>query len=90
MSQTKILIIAGTMDVGGIENQLMHLIRNADRGKFQIDFTTTMSHPFYQDEIEALGGKCIRIPATEGRHFIRQCKALYKIMKEGQDRKSVV
>lgn len=84
MSQTKILIIAGTMDVGGIENQLMHLIRNADRGKFQIDFTTTMSHPFYQDEIEALGGKCIRIPATEGRHFIRQCKALYKIMKEGQ------
>lgn len=45
MSQTKILIIAGTMDVGGIENQLMHLIRNADRGKFQIDFTTTMSHP---------------------------------------------
>lgn len=56
MSQTKILIIAGTMDVGGIENQLMHLIRNADRGKFQIDFTTTMSHPFYQDEIEALGG----------------------------------
>ena len=25
MSQTKILIIAGTMDVGGIENQLMRL-----------------------------------------------------------------
>lgn len=45
MSQTKILIIAGTMDVGGIENQLMHLIRNADRGKFQIDFTTTMKPP---------------------------------------------
>ena len=57
MSQTKILIIAGTMDVGGIENQLMHLIRNADRGKFQIDFTTTMSHPFYQDEYRGIGRK---------------------------------
>ena len=72
------------MDVGGIENQLMHLLRNADKTRFQIDFTTTMSHPFYQDEIEALGGKCIRIPATEGRHFLRQCKALYHVMKDGQ------
>ena len=84
MNPIKVLIIAGTMDVGGIENQLMHLLRNADKNKFQIDFTTTMDHPFYQDEIEALGGKCIRIPATERRHFLRQCKALYRIIKDGQ------
>ncbi len=84
MHPIKILIIAGAMDVGGIENQLMHLLRNADKEKFQIDFTTTMSHPFYQDEIEKLGGKCIRIPATEGRHFIRHCKALFRVMKDGQ------
>lgn len=84
MRPIKVLIITGAMDVGGIENQLMHLLRNADKTRFQIDFTTTMSHPFYQDEIEALGGKCIRIPATEGRHFLRQCKALYHVMKDGQ------
>lgn len=78
------LIVAGSMDVGGIENQLMHLLRNADKRKFRIDFTTTMEHPFYQDEIEALGGKCIFIPATQGRHFFRQCKALYHVMKDGQ------
>lgn len=84
MRPIKVLIITGAMDVGGIENQLMHLLRNADKSRFQIDFTTTMSHPFYQDEIEALGGKCIRIPATEGRHFLRQCKALYRVMKDGQ------
>ena len=64
MRPIKVLIIAGTMDVGGIENQLMHLLRNADKRKFQIDFTTTMEHPFYREEIEALGGRCIRIPAT--------------------------
>lgn len=84
MEKIRVLIITGTMNVGGIENQLMHLLRNADKNKFQIDFTTTEDHPFYQDEIEALGGKCIHIPATEGRHFLRQCKALYRVMKNGQ------
>ena len=84
MNPIRVLIITGSMDVGGIENQLMHLLRNADKSKFQIDFTTTMEHPFYKDEIESLGGKCIRIPATDGRHFYRQCKALYNIMKDGQ------
>lgn len=80
----KILILAGDMDMGGIENQLMHLLRNADKDKFQIDFTTTMEHPMYMDEILSLGGKCIQIPPTEGRHFFRQCKAIYKILKEGK------
>lgn len=84
MKKIKILIITGAMDVGGIENQLMHLLRNADKDRFQIDFTTTMEHPFYQDEIQALGGKCIRIPATEGRHFFRQCRAVYRVLKDGQ------
>ena len=57
MEKIKVLIVAGNMDVGGIENQLMHLIRNADKNKFQINFTTTMDDPFYKKEIESLGGK---------------------------------
>lgn len=84
MEKIKVLIVAGNMDVGGIENQLMHLIRNADKNKFQIDFTTTMDDPFYKKEIESLGGKCIKIPATEGIYFLRQCKALYRVMKDGK------
>lgn len=84
MNPIRVLIIAGAMDVGGIENQLMHLLRNAEKDVFQIDFTTTMDHPFYEDEIKALGGKCIRIPETEGWHFLRQCKALYRVMKDGR------
>lgn len=79
----RVLLVAGAMDVGGIENQLMHLLRNADPEKFQIDFTTTMDAPFYQNEIEALGGRCIRIPNTDGRHFLRYCRALYRVMKDG-------
>lgn len=84
MRKIRVLIVAGAMDVGGIENQLMHLLRNADREQFQIDFTTTMDKPFYREEIKALGGKYYRIPETEGRHFLRQCRAVYRVMKAGQ------
>ena len=72
------------MDVGGIENQLMHLLRNADRDRFQIDYTTTDEHPFYEDEILSLGGNCIHIPGTGGRRLFRYCKALYRVLKEGK------
>ena len=80
----KVLIIAGAMDVGGIENQLLHLLRQADKSRFQIDFTTTAEHPFYEDEILALGGKCLHIPGTGGWHFLRYCRAIYRVMKDGQ------
>ena len=80
MMPIKVLIVAGAMNVGGIENQLMHLLRQADKTKFQIDFTTTVDHPFYQAEMESLGARCIRIPATERIHFLRYCRALYRVM----------
>ena len=84
MKKIKVLIVAGAMNVGGIENQLMHLLRQADKNQFRIDFTTTEDHPFYQDEMLALGAQCIRIPKTEGIHFLRYCRALYRIMREGE------
>ena len=84
MKKTKVLVVAGRMNVGGVENQLMHLLRQSDKEKFQIDYTTTVSHPFYEEEIEALGAKCIHIPSTEGHKFLRYCTALYRVMREGQ------
>lgn len=84
MKKIRVLIITGAMNVGGIENQLMHLLRQADKEQFQIDFTTTADHPFYEDEILALGGGCIHIPSTGGMHFLRYCKAIYRVMKDGQ------
>lgn len=80
----KVLIVAGGMNVGGIENQLMHLLRQADPEKFQIDFTTIADHPFYEEEILSLGGRCIHIPPTEGKHFLQYCKAIYHVMKDGK------
>lgn len=79
----KILIVAGKMDVGGIENQLMHLLRNADKEKFQIDFTSTIQNAYYCREIEALGGTYHVIPYMSHSNPLPYCKALYRIMKDG-------
>ena len=83
MEKVKVLIVAGVMGVGGIENQLMHLLRKADKSKFQIDFTTTADHPYYEDEIISLGSKCIHIYGTGGIHFYKYCKSLYQVIKDG-------
>lgn len=82
-AEIKILILTGSMNIGGIENQLMHLLRQADKSKFHIDFTTTSDHPYYRDEIESLGSRCIYIRGTEGKHFLRYCRDLYRIIREG-------
>lgn len=84
MKKIKILLVAGAMHVGGIENQLMHLLRNADKEKFQIDFTSTMPDAYYREEIEALGGRFLLIPEMSHYDPVPYCKALYRIMKEGQ------
>lgn len=84
MEKIKVLMVAGDMHVGGIENQLMHLLRNADKEKFQIDFTSTKVDAFYREEIENLGGKFLLIPPIEWNHPNTYCKALYRIMKNGK------
>ena len=84
MKRIKVLIITGTMNVGGIENQLMHLLRNADKDKFQIDFTSTMADAYYRSEIESLGGKFLLIPEMSHKNPLSYCKALYRIMKDGK------
>ena len=84
MDKIRMLILTGSMSSGGIQNQLMHLLRQADKSRFQIDFTSTEEHPYYQDEIESLGSKCIHILGTDGWHFLRYCKGLFALMKDGQ------
>ena len=84
MNKIKILIVAGSMEIGGIENQLMHLLRNADKDHFQIDFTTTSKKPYYRSEMERLGARCIQIPKTHDKLYIPYCKFLYQLLRKGQ------
>lgn len=79
----KVLIVAGSMECGGLENQLMYLIRNADKNEFQFDFTVHDKNAYYYNEIVSLGGCCHIIPETRRIHLVKYCKELYKVIKHG-------
>lgn len=57
-SRRRVLHVVSSMNRGGIENWLMHVLRNIDRNRVEIDFA--VQHPaagVYDDEIRALGSK---------------------------------
>ena len=83
MGKIKILIVAAAMDVGGIENQLMHLLRKCDKQKFQIDFTCTDPDAHYLPEIRALGGQVHLIPRAKTQGFAAYCLGLWNVLKDG-------
>lgn len=84
MKKIRVLVISGDMDVGGIQNQLMHLLRNVDKQYFQIDFTSTKPDAFYRKEIETLGGRFLQIPEMRLYNPLPYCKVIYRIMKSGE------
>ena len=84
MKKIKVLMVGGAMDVGGQENQIMNVIRYADKDRFQIDYTTTVDNPFYGKEIVSLGGQCIKISDMDWTRPWRYYKALSRVIKDGQ------
>lgn len=81
MSLQRVLHIVGRMDRAGAETMLMNLYREIDRTKFQFDFVYfTDQRCDYDDEIEALGGRILRISSSSsiGRFF-----ALLKVLRKG-------
>lgn len=65
------------MDMGGVETWLIHVLRNIDRGRYQIDFLVKTETPYaYDDEIRTLGSRIIpclgyRNPWVFARNFAR-------------------
>jgi glycosyltransferase involved in cell wall biosynthesis len=56
----RILHVVGGMNRGGTETWLMHVLRNIDRDRFQMDFLVHTTQPCaYDEEIRALGSKII-------------------------------
>lgn len=45
----RILQVVGGMDMGGVETWLMHVLRNIDRGRYQIDFLVQNKTPCAYD-----------------------------------------
>lgn len=61
-SPKRLLCIVSNMDTGGAETFLMKMYRQLDRSLYQMDFVVSGDERgYYEDEIEALGGKVFRI-----------------------------
>lgn len=59
----KVLHVVGKMHPGGIETLLMNVFRHLDRDKYEFHFAVqSEERAFYDDEIEALGGRILRQP----------------------------
>ena len=84
MEKIKVLVVAATMNAGGLENQLMHLLRNADKEKFQIDFSSKVADSYYRKEIEALGAKYYVLPEMNKKNIFSYFREMVKIMKAGK------
>ncbi len=82
MSVKRLLCCMSKMDSGGAEGFLMKQYRMLDRTKYQMDFCVNVKEKcFYDDEIEALGGKIYRI-APKSVDFKKSLKDLENIVRE--------
>ncbi len=72
MAAIKVLQCVYSMDRGGVETWLMHVLRNIDRQRYHIDFVTFSGKPGdFWGEINALGSRifsCVS-PASPLRHW---------------------
>lgn len=73
----RILIVDGKLICGGVESFLMNLYRHIDRSKVQFDFLVHYKEKFYyDDEIEALGGKIYRLTFRNDKNYFKYKKDL--------------
>lgn len=78
---TRVLHIVGRMDRAGAETMLMNYYRAIDRTRFQFDFLVfTGDRCDYDDEIESLGGRIVRILAPS---WIARTSEMIRMMKGG-------
>lgn len=78
----RVLHIGPNLANGGIEAMVMNLYRHVDRSKVQFDFLATHAERrYYDDEIEALGGRIHRIPAFR-RHPFKNMRLRKKVIKQ--------
>lgn len=71
MKQYRILHIVGSMNRGGIETWLMHVLRHIDRQQYHMDFLVHTDQPgAYDDEVRELGSNIISCPLDRKRPWL--------------------
>lgn len=81
IKKKKILMVTGSLRIGGMENVAMNIARYIDENQFQINFVVYGDEiGEYENEVKKLGGKVYHIPfPREGAR--KYCGALEKIIK---------
>lgn len=71
------------MNVGGLENFIMNIFRNIDRGRVQFDFLMHHSYDsFFDDEIRSLGGAIYRYPVVENKNLFGYSRYVERLLGE--------
>lgn len=76
----RVMHVVGGMERAGTETWLMHVLRNIDRDKFQMDFVVHTDHSCaFDEEIRALGSKVI--PCLNRSNPLAYARNLNRIMR---------
>ena len=88
----RILHVLGQLEIGGAESRIMDIYRTIDRDRVQFDFVVHFSdRGYFEDEVEALGGRIFRVPRFKFVNYFSYKKAWKKLLdtvfsKEAMDR----
>ena len=78
----KIAQFVGTMNCGGTETMLMNIYRNIDKKKYKFFFIENTNYSWYDEQIEKLGGKIIRIETLKKLGIFKYINQLINIFKK--------
>lgn len=77
----RILQVVMTLDTGGVEKWLLHLLRNIDRSRYRFDFAVlTDARGAYADELRSLGAGIF--PLHAARRPLRLARGIRSILHE--------
>lgn len=79
----RVLHVVSVMDMGGMENYIMNLYRKIDRSELQFDFLVHHGrHGFFEDEIEALGGRVYHTTLMDDFNLPKYLNQLRKLFRD--------
>lgn len=82
----RVLHVTGKLGSGGVEKLLVSLLENINRDEITFDFLLTSDEKgFYDEYVQGLGAKLIRIPSGTGiKEKIRRRVDVFKFLKAGR------
>ena len=81
---TRILIIAGSLEMGGLENQLVYFGKYVDKTRFQVDYTSTSKDAYYKNDIISAGCGFYLLPDPRKEGTAVYCSELLKLLKNNK------